>query len=187
MFLSLVLFMGTSVSCMQAQPLYKIQANMTDSVTHAETFSESLLYRGFLPSPQPYGHTITQQQGLKNALAQTDQVYFEVNKGSYADLLTSAKKLTDGKKLLRLLTPIQQAKLNAFLKKYMELDFRSSYVQKKYGNLTPAALLDDLRQLLFVANHIGEYDLPILSTSTLSCKPRPTRNLWMDCAMWIPA
>lgn len=37
MFLSLVLFMGTSVSCMQAQPLYKIQANMTDSVTHAET------------------------------------------------------------------------------------------------------------------------------------------------------
>lgn len=95
---------------------------------------------------------------MKNALAQTDQVYFEANKGAYADVLASAKKLTDGKTLLGLLASAQQAKLNAFLKKYMEVDFRSSYVQKKYGNLTPVALLDDLRQLLFVANHIGEYD-----------------------------
>ena len=56
------------------------------------------------------------------------------------------------------MTPAQQTKLNAFLKKYMEVDFRSSYVQKKYGNLTPAALMEDLEQLLFVANHMGMYD-----------------------------
>lgn len=56
------------------------------------------------------------------------------------------------------MTPAQQTKLNAFLKKYMEVDFRSSYVQKKYGNLTPAALMEDLEQLLFVANHMGQYD-----------------------------
>ena len=40
----------------------------------------------------------------------------------------------------------------------MEVDFRSSYVQKKYGNLTPAALMEDMEQLLFVANHMGMYD-----------------------------
>lgn len=48
--------------------------------------------------------------------------------------------------------------MRSFLKKYMEVDFRSSYVQKKYGNLTPAALMEDMEQLLFVANHMGMYD-----------------------------
>lgn len=102
--------------------------------------------------------TITQVDGLKDAISQTNQVYFEVNKGAYANSLNDAKKLEEGKTLLGLLTPSQQTKLNAFLKKYMEVDFRSSYVQKKYGNLTPAALVEELQQLLFVANHMGEYD-----------------------------
>ena len=85
-------------------------------------------------------------------------MYFEVNKAAYQETINDAKKLADGKTLLSLLTPAQQTKLNAFLKKYMEVDFRSSYVQKKYGNLTPAALMEDLEQLLFVANHMGQYD-----------------------------
>ncbi len=95
---------------------------------------------------------------LKEALTNTDQMYFEVNKAAYRESINDAKKLADGKTLLSLLTPAQQTKLNAFLKKYMEVDFRSSYVQKKYGNLTPAALMEDMEQLLFVANHMGMYD-----------------------------
>ena len=85
-------------------------------------------------------------------------MYFEVNKAAYRESINDAKKRADGKTLLSLLTPAQQTKLNAFLKKYMEVDFRSSYVQKKYGNLTPAALMEDMEQLLFVANHMGMYD-----------------------------
>ena len=95
---------------------------------------------------------------LKEALTNTDQMYFEVNKAAYRESINDAKKLADGKTLLSLLTPAQQTKLNAFLKKYMEVDFRSSYVRKKYGNLTPAALMEDMEQLLFVANHMGMYD-----------------------------
>ena len=137
-------FLGT-----QAQLLYKVSKDSTDLKPSYIVASSRML--------NPMG-TITQMGELKNALTHTEQVYFEVNKGAYASLLNDAKKLEGGKTLLSLLTPAQQAKLNAFLKKYMEVDFRSSYVQKKYGNLTPVALLEDLEQLLFVANHMGQYD-----------------------------
>lgn len=133
----------------QAQLLYKVSKDSVDQKPSYIVASHRLL--------NPMG-TITQVGELRNALTNTDQIYFEVNKGAYANSLNDAKKLENGKKLLSLLTPVQQTKLNAFLKKYMEVDFRSSYVQKKYGDLTPAALQEDLEQLLFVANHMGQYD-----------------------------
>lgn len=146
--LSLSLLCG-SVMGMNAQLLYKVSKDSADQKPSYIVASCKLM--------NPMG-TISQVGGLKKALTDTDQMYFEVNKSAYANSLGEAKKLTDGKKLLSLLTPAQAAKLNAFLKKYMEVDFRSSYVQKKYGDLTPAALMEDLEQLLFVANHMGEYD-----------------------------
>lgn len=148
MILSLSILLG-SVMSMQAQLLYKVSKDSADLKPSYIVASNKLI--------NPMG-TISQVGELKNALTQTDQMYFEVNKSAYANTLNDAKKLPDGKTLLSLLTPAQQTKLNAFLKKYMEVDFRSSYVQKKYGNLTPAALMEDLEQLLFVANHMGMYD-----------------------------
>lgn len=146
--LSLSLLCG-SVLGMNAQLLYKVSKDSADQKPSYIVASCKLM--------NPMG-TISQVGGLKKALTDTDQMYFEVNKSAYANTLGEAKKLADGKKLLSLLTPAQTTLLNAFLKKYMEVDFRSSYVQKKYGNLTPAALMEDLEQLLFVANHMGEYD-----------------------------
>lgn len=146
--LSLAL-LGAGILGTQAQLLYKVSKDSADLKPSYIVASSRML--------NPMG-TITQVGELKNALTHTDQVYFEVNKGAYANSLSDAKKLENGKTLLSLLTPAQQTKLNAFLKKYMEVDFRSSYVQKKYGNLTPAALQEDLEQLLFVANHMGQYD-----------------------------
>ena len=146
--LSLSLLCG-SVMGMNAQLLYKVSKDSADQKPSYIVASCKLM--------NPMG-TISQVGGLKKALTDTDQMYFEVNKSAYANTLGDAKKLADGKKLLSLLTPAQTSKLNAFLKKYMEVDFRSSYVQKKYGDLTPAALMEDLEQLLFVANHMGEYD-----------------------------
>ena len=133
----------------QAQLLYKVSKDSSDVKPSYIVASNRLI--------NPMG-TITQVSELRDAMTYTDQMYFEVNKAAYANSLKDAKKLENGKTLLSLLTPAQQTKLNAFLKKYMEVDFRSSYVQKKYGNLTPAALMEDLEQLLFVANHMGQYD-----------------------------
>lgn len=146
--LSLTLLCGCVLGS-QAQLLYKVSKDSSDVKPSYIVASNRLI--------NPMG-TITQVSDLRNAMTDTDQMYFEVNKAAYANSLKDAKKLENGKTLLSLLTPAQQTKLNAFLKKYMEVDFRSSYVQKKYGNLTPAALMEDLEQLLFVANHMGQYD-----------------------------
>lgn len=146
--LSLTLLCGCVLES-QAQLLYKVSKDSSDVKPSYIVASNRLI--------NPMG-TITQVSELRNAMTDTDQMYFEVNKAAYANSLKDAKKLENGKTLLSLLTPAQQTKLNAFLKKYMEVDFRSSYVQKKYGNLTPAALMEDLEQLLFVANHMGQYD-----------------------------
>ena len=146
--LSLTLLCGCVLGS-QAQLLYKVSKDSSDVKPSYIVASNRLI--------NPMG-TITQVSELRDAMTYTDQMYFEVNKAAYANSLKDAKKLENGKTLLSLLTPAQQTKLNAFLKKYMEVDFRSSYVQKKYGNLTPAALMEDLEQLLFVANHMGQYD-----------------------------
>ena len=146
--LSLTLLCGCVLGS-QAQLLYKVSKDSSDVKPSYIVASNRLI--------NPMG-TITQVSELRDAMTYTDQMYFEVNKAAYANSLKDAKKLENGKTLLSLLTPAQQTKLNAFLKKYMEVDFRSSYVQKKYGNLTPAALMEDLEQLLFVANHMGMYD-----------------------------
>ena len=146
--LSLTLLCGCVLGS-QAQLLYKVSKDSSDVKPSYIVASNRLV--------NPMG-TITQVSELRDAMTYTDQMYFEVNKAAYANSLKDAKKLENGKTLLSLLTPAQQTKLNAFLKKYMEVDFRSSYVQKKYGNLTPAALMEDMEQLLFVANHMGMYD-----------------------------
>lgn len=146
--LSLTLLCGCVLGS-QAQLLYKVSKDSSDVKPSYIVASNRLI--------NPMG-TITQVSELRNAMTDTDQMYFEVNKAAYQETINGAKKLADGKTLLSLLTPAQQTKLNAFLKKYMEVDFRSPYVQKKYGNLTPAALMEDLEQLLFVANHMGMYD-----------------------------
>ena len=146
--LSLTLLCGCVLGS-QAQLLYKVSKDSSDVKPSYIVASNRLI--------NPMG-TITQVSELRNAMTDTDQMYFEVNKAAYRESINDAKKLADGKTLLSLLTPAQQTKLNAFLKKYMEVDFRSPYVQKKYGNLTPAALMEDMEQLLFVANHMGMYD-----------------------------
>lgn len=146
--LSLFLLCGCLMGT-HAQLLYKVSKDSSNVKPSYIVASNRLM--------NPMG-TISQVGELKNAMTNTDQMYFEVNKAAYANTINDAKKLENGKTLLSLLTPAQANKLNAFLKKYMEVDFRSPYVQKKYGNLTPAALLEDLEQLLFVANHMGLYD-----------------------------
>ncbi len=144
------MLISVSMVSVQAQLLYKISKDSTDEKPSYIMASNRLM--------NPMG-VVSLSGELKEALTNTHQMYFEVNKAAYrAVRINDAKKLADGKTLLSLLTPAQQTKLNAFFKKYMEVDFRSSYVQKKYGNLTPAALMEDMEQLLFVANHMGMYD-----------------------------
>ncbi len=142
------LFLLCCTVATQAQLLYEVSKDSTTAPSYVMASCRLL---------NPMG-LISQMPELKEAITKTDQMYFEVNKNAYATSIGEAKRLSGGKQLLSLLSPSQQQKLNAFLKKYMEVDFSSTYVQNKYGNLTPAALLEDLEQLLFVANNMGKYD-----------------------------
>lgn len=139
----------------KSQLLFKIDKTNVSNSDSTEVKTSYIVASNSMMNPLGI---ISQVSGLKNILNETNQLYLEVNKTAYSNTIKEAKELGDNQKLLQLLTPIQQNKLNAFLKKYMEVDFRSPYIQKKYGNITPIALLEELKKLLFVASHMGEYD-----------------------------
>ena len=83
--LSLSLLCG-SVLGMNAQLLYKVSKDSADQKPSYIVASCKLM--------NPMG-TISQVGGLKKALTDTDQMYFEVNKSAYANTLGEAKKLAD--------------------------------------------------------------------------------------------
>lgn len=154
MILTLALMCGCGLGT-QAQLLFKIIPCEKAGNDSSKVSASYIIASNSMMNPLGI---VSQINGLKNIMTETDQLYLEVNKTAYKNSINEAKKLDNNQKLLSLLTPAQQAKLNAFLKKYMEVDFKSPYIQKKYGNITPAALLEELKTLLFVASHMGEYD-----------------------------
>lgn len=154
MFLTIALMCGCALGT-QAQLLFKITPCEKADKDSSKVSTSYIVASNSMMNPLGI---VSQIYGLKDILTETDQLYLEVNKTAYKNSINEAKKLDNNQKLLSLLTPAQQAKLNAFLKKYMEVDFKSPYIQKKYGNITPAALLEELKTLLFVGSHMGEYD-----------------------------
>lgn len=96
--------------------------------------------------------------GMKDALMNTDQMCFYVDKVTYADVIKNAQKLPAGQTLKALLTPAQNQLLDKFLKKYTEVSWNSPYNQRRYNDKTPEAVEEELTKLLFVANHMSEFD-----------------------------
>lgn len=154
MFLTIALMCGCALGT-QAQLLFKITPCEKADKDSSKVSTSYIVASNSMMNPLGI---VSQIYGLKDILTETDQLYLEVNKTAYKNSINEAKKLDNNQKLLSLLTPAQQTKLNAFLKKYMEVDFKSPYIKKKYGNITPAALLEELKTLLFVGSHMGEYD-----------------------------
>jgi len=106
---------------------------------------------------------VEQIAGVKDALTVTEQVYGEVawddmNRPDSVAFLKKAQSLPNGKTLQSVLNDSQYKKLDTFLKKYMGIGLGSAEVKTKMGSLTPAALNTQLQLLLYLQNHMGDYD-----------------------------
>lgn len=101
--------------------------------------------------------------GVKDALIATEQVYGEVawddlNKTDSLKFMQKAQALPAGKTLQTVLNDAQYKKLDGFLKKYMGIGLGSPEVKANMGSLTPAALNEQLQVLMYLQNHMGDYD-----------------------------
>ena len=139
---------AASVLATHAQLLYKVSGDSLRKPSYV--FATYRLIN-------PVG-TVERVAGLRDALNNTEQMDFEVNKSAYTNTLADARKLKGGQMLKNLLTPSQLALLDKFLKKYTEVGFNSPYSQRRYADITPAGMEEELEKLLFVANHMSEYD-----------------------------
>ncbi len=131
-----------------AQLLYKVTADSLAKPSYIVASHDFL---------NPMGY-VDRINGLTEAMTETEQVYFDIDRSANDALLKEAEKLPAGKTLASLLNEQQVKQLDQFLKKYTEVSWKSAYNQKRYNGRTPIAVLKDFTQLLFVANHMGEYD-----------------------------
>lgn len=147
-----VLLIAMTATAASAQLLYKVSGNGLDYPSYIlgkhELANVGVLYK---------------ISGLNKAILETDQVYGEMawNSITNPDSLKALKqggKLTGGKTLKTVLTDEQYNKLDDFLIKKEGVGLASATVNKKYGDMTPAALALQLNVLLYQLNHLGEYD-----------------------------
>lgn len=99
----------------------------------------------------------------KEAFNATDQVYGEVvtqeaKTPENVKKMTDAMMLPEGKTLPDVLTPDQLKRLNACLKDLMGTDFNNPAMLKQMGRMTPVALSTQLAVVLYLKNHMGEFD-----------------------------
>lgn len=146
-FLPLMLLLSFFTVGVKAQLLYKISGNGLEKPSYVVGIDR-------LINPQGVVQGIS---GIKEAMIATDQMYFETSPDSLS-YLEAAYKMPAGKTLKTVLTPAQYASLNAFLKKYEGVGLESPHVQKRYGALSPLGLRAEMEKMLFVANHMSEYD-----------------------------
>ena len=100
---------------------------------------------------------------LKNAFNKTEQVYGEVDMSDMRSTdnmqrIKRATTLPEGKKLSTLLTKDQLKRLNAYLKEVMGDDLNNPAMVKQFEQITPAALTTQLTLLMFMRNHMDEFD-----------------------------
>jgi uncharacterized protein YbaP (TraB family) len=135
-----------------AQLMYKISGNGLEKPSYI-IGTHHLANTGF----------VNQIPGVKEAITNTDQVYGEL---SWDDMMNpdsvkymqSAMTLPEGKKLKDILTTEQYAKLNAYLKKAMQVDLSSPKVEAQMGSMTPMAMTTQLSLISFMMAHMGEFD-----------------------------
>ncbi|MGI6243678.1 MAG: TraB/GumN family protein [Prevotella sp.] len=135
-----------------AQLMYKISGNGLEKPSYI-IGTHHLANTGF----------VNQIPGVKEALTNTDQMYGEL---PWDDMMNpdsmkymqSAMTLPEGKKLKDILNTEQYAKLNAYLKKTMQVDLSSPQVEAQMGSMTPMAMTTQLTLISFMMKHMGEFD-----------------------------
>ena len=109
------------------------------------------------------GRFVDKIAGIKDAVAQTEQVYGEV---SFDDMMNpdslkqmqNAMMLPEGQSLKTILTPEQYKKFDDFLVKTMGVGMSNPQIEAQFGRMTPATLATQLTVLMYLMRHPGEFD-----------------------------
>ena len=149
MMLAVLLTAAVSVN---AQLLYKISGNGLEKPSYI-IGTHHLANVGF----------VEKINGVKEALTETEQVYGEVK----WDVMTNPDSLKamqekmmlpEGQTLKTILTPEQYKRLDAFMTAKLGAGMSNPMVEAQMGKLTPMALVTQFQVLLFLMNHMGEFD-----------------------------
>ena len=135
-----------------AQLLYKISGNGLEKPSYI-IGTHHLANVGF----------VEKINGVKEALTETEQVYGELKWDAMAnpDSLKAMQErmmLPEGQTLKTILTPEQYKRLDAFMTAKMGAGMSNPMVEAQMGKLTPMALVTQFQVLLFLMNHMGEFD-----------------------------
>lgn len=135
-----------AASCMNAQILYKI--------TGKDAKGASYIIGTYHLADASFTEKIP---GLQTALAETEQVYGEVNmentmQPASTQKMTAAMMLPEGQTLKTVLTPEQFGKVSAFAKELMGVGLDNDMVFSQLGKMSPRALSTQFTLLLFMKN-----------------------------------
>lgn len=135
-----------AASCMNAQILYKI--------TGKDAKGASYIIGTYHLADASFTEKIP---GLQTALAETEQVYGEVNmentmQPASTQKMTAAMMLPEGQTLKTVLTPEQFGKVSAFAKELMGVGLDNGMVFSQLGKMSPRALSTQFTLLLFMKN-----------------------------------
>lgn len=134
------------VSSMNAQILYKI--------TGKDAKNASYIIGTYHLAEATFAEKVP---GLQAALAETEQVYGEVNtedmlQPASIQQMTAAMMLPEGQTLKTVLTPEQFTKVSAFTQELMGVGLDNDMVFAQLGKMSPKALATQLTLLLFIKN-----------------------------------
>lgn len=98
--------------------------------------------------------------GLRSALAESEQVYGEIETADMTSpeniaKMQQAMMLPEGKTLTELLTPEQMQKLNATMKELLGVDMSNPMVAQQMNKMLPQALVTQLTVIMYLKKHSG--------------------------------
>ena len=101
--------------------------------------------------------------GVKEALTETDQVFGELKWDSMTNpdslkMMQQVMLLPEGKTLKDILTADQYKRLDAFMTQKLGAGMSNPTVAAQMGKLSPMALVTQFQVLLYMMNHMGEFD-----------------------------
>ncbi len=148
MFLTLLLTVMATAG-MNAQLLYKISGKGLQK--------PSYIIGTYHLAPVSFVDSIP---GLRSALAESEQVYGEIETADMTSpeniaKMQQAMMLPEGKTLTELLTPEQMQKLNATMKELLGVDMSNPMVAQQMNKMLPQALVTQLTVIMYLKKHSG--------------------------------
>ena len=137
---------------MNGQLLYKISGNGLEKPSYI-IGTHHLANVGF----------VEKINGVKEALTETDQVYGELKWDALTNpdtlqIMQQKMTLPEGKTLKDILSADQYKRLDAFMTAKLGAGMSNPMVASQMAKLTPMALVTQFQVLLYMMNHMGEFD-----------------------------